>query len=69
MHTPYMPSHPFPHIPSVESLQIMNTANVFVLIRQLPKPRTPLNIIMGDRVYPYVIDEMVIAKRNGGNPL
>jgi hypothetical protein len=37
----------------------VNTANVFVLIWELPKPRTALNIIMCDRADPYVIYEMV----------
>jgi hypothetical protein len=44
-------------------LKIMDTANVFVLIWEFPKPRTALNIIMGVRADPYVIYEMV-AKLN-----
>jgi len=48
-------------------LQIMNTANVLVLIGQFPKPRASFNIIMRDGVNPDIIDEMV-AKLNGGNP-
>ena len=48
-------------------LEIMNTANVFVLIWKLPKPRTPLNIIMGNRADPNVVYEM-ISKLNWINP-
>ena len=47
--------------------QIMNTANVFVLIGQFPEPRASFNVIMGDGVNPDVINEMV-AKLNGVYP-
>jgi hypothetical protein len=37
---------------------ILDTADIPVPIWQLPEPRTPLNIVMGDRGYPDVMDTM-----------
>ncbi len=40
-------------------LNIMDSANVTVLIRQFPEPRTAFNIVMCDREYPYVMNTMI----------
>jgi len=48
-------------------LNVMDTANILVLIGQLLEPWTPLHIVMGDRGYPNVMNTM-IPKLDGVHP-
>jgi hypothetical protein len=48
-------------------LNIMDTADILILIGQLPEPRTPLYIVMGDRGNPDIMDTM-IPKLDGVHP-
>jgi hypothetical protein len=48
-------------------LNFMDTADILILIGQLPEPRTPPYIVMGDRGNPDIMDTM-ITKLNGVHP-
>ena len=48
-------------------LNIMDTADILVLIGQFPEPRASFHIVMCDRGYPYIMNG-IIAKLDGVHP-
>jgi hypothetical protein len=49
-------------------LNIMDSADILILIGQFPEPRTPLYIVMGNRGNPDVVNAM-LPKLDSVHPL